>query len=319
MAKKKKGRKKKPSRGVKADQRRRERLEARRREKAEAEARQRRTERIARIRRRTVYAAALVLVVWFFFFRTTAPSVIQGELDDYDVLSFSESGVNVHTANPVWEPEQHGVNPPTSGPHAATAAPCGVHSEPPPDENLVHSFEHGAVGIFYDPALDLDDIRSIEAIVGEFDYETLSAPYQCMESRIAVTSWAKKMELGRLDEEAIRNYIDAFRAKGPEPGAQCPNTANRPFEPPPEAEEGGREEEVEEDEAEGEGGAGGAVCDRAPCRSPGPERHARPPRRARGTKLRNRASGMAHHHLREMDQRERMGPRLLRDPPQHER
>jgi hypothetical protein len=250
MAKKKKGRRKKSSRGVEADLRRRERLEARRREKAEAEARQRRSERIARIRRRTIYAAALVLVVWFFFFRVTTPSVIQGELDDYQVLSFSESGLNVHTTDPVsYDPEEHGVNPPTSGPHHPSAAACGVHPEAPPDENLVHAFEHGAVGVFYDPELDLEDIRSIEAIVGEFDSETLSAPYGGMESRIAVASWARKMELGRLDEDAIRNYIDAFRGRGPEPGAQCPNTADRSFEPPPEPEEA---EEAEEDAESGE-------------------------------------------------------------------
>jgi hypothetical protein len=263
MAKKKKSRKRKSTRGAEADQRRRERLEARRREKAEAEARQRRAERIARIRRRAIYAAALVLVVWFFFFRTTTPSVIEGRFDDYEVLSFSDVGLNVHTTNPVpYDPEEHGVNPPTSGPHDPRPAACGVHGRDVPDEQMVHSLEHGAVGIFYVPDLETGDIRSIEAIVRDYDSEVLSAPYEDMEAQsrpdmdvqVAVASWARKIELDRFDEDAIRNYIDAFRGRGPEPGGECPATANQPFQPLEEPEE---DEEPDQEEPEEHGGGGG--------------------------------------------------------------
>ena len=42
--------------------------------------------------------------------------------------------------------------PPTSGPHAPTPLPAGVYADPPDIYQAIHSLEHGATIIWYDPA-----------------------------------------------------------------------------------------------------------------------------------------------------------------------
>ncbi len=41
--------------------------------------------------------------------------------------------------------------PPASGPHADSTLPAGVYSSPPPIDRLLHSLEHGAAVVWYDP------------------------------------------------------------------------------------------------------------------------------------------------------------------------
>lgn len=41
--------------------------------------------------------------------------------------------------------------PPASGPHADATLPAGVYSSPPPMDRLLHSLEHGAAVVWYDP------------------------------------------------------------------------------------------------------------------------------------------------------------------------
>src|SRR3712207_9572269 len=60
-----------------------------------------------------------------------------------------------------------------------------------------------------------------EEIVGEYESHVISAPYPDMEHYIAVSSWSRMMPLDELDAGAIREYIDAFRDKGPERGQPC--------------------------------------------------------------------------------------------------
>lgn len=221
---KKKSKKRQTPPGVDPNERRRERLEARRQEKARALAAQRRAERRERIVRIVALTALGAAAVWFFFLRGGTPDAIAG----HPVETFSDAGVNQHQEGDLTYDEA----PPVSGEHAQSAAPCGTHGEQIPDETYVHSLEHGAVAVLYDPQqVDAQTVETIEEIVGDYDGETISAPYDGMDDNtpIYVTSWGERMPLDELDEEAIREYIDTFRGKGPEPGADCPNTSNDRF------------------------------------------------------------------------------------------
>jgi Protein of unknown function (DUF3105) len=213
--------------GVDADQRRRERLEARRRQKAEALARVQRAERI----RRVVRMGALVVLglgaYWFFFIR---PEGRPERIGGHELQLVAENlGVNEHTDDPV----SYSTTPPVAGPHTQSAAPCGVLGEQIQDGPLVHSLEHGTVGLLYDPtAAAPADIRRLEDIVRDFDSYVLSAPYSGMDSPITVVSWGELMPLDSLDEPAIRQYVAQFRGTGPEnPAPPCPTSADQPFEP----------------------------------------------------------------------------------------
>ena len=230
--------------GIDPNERRRERLEARREKKAQEMVKRRRAERRARLVRAVMLVGLVLFAFWFLFLRTRTPDAIAG----YDVQKYSQMGLNRHTNDPV----SYEMSPPVSGPHAPNPAPCGLFGAPVPNENLVHSLEHGAVGLLYDPErIELDDIKQIEAIAGDFDENVLSMPFtQEMEQPITAIAWGHAMPLPRFDEDALREFIDVFAGEGPESGQTCPGTSNQPFQPQPEPtpEPTPEEDETPEDE-----------------------------------------------------------------------
>lgn len=206
--------------GVDPNELRRQRLEARRAQKAEALAALQRKKRRERLVRWFVYLGLAAFLFWFLFLRTLGPREIEG----HRVEQFSATGVSDHRS----DPQTYETVPPVSGPHNPNPAPCGIHDAQIPDENFVHTLEHGAVAVLYDPTLDAEEIAAIEEIVGDFDSHTLSAPYTGMPEPIAVVSWSRMMRLDSVDEDAIRAYIDEFRREGPE-DQDCANTQESPF------------------------------------------------------------------------------------------
>ena len=236
MAKKKAASKKKRAapQGVESHQRKQERLEARRRAKEEALIAQQKRARRDKALRTTVFVALGAVIVWFAFLRQTSPNDIAGN----EIVSFSTSnnGDQSHTAPYNYDVETTGVNPPVSGSHDPAPAECGIHNEKIPDENFVHSLEHGAVAALYNPKdLDLQDIRALEEIAMSYDDDTLAAPLPSLEDPVVMASWSRKMPLDEFDGDAVRQYIDAFRDTEPAPEAStqdCPNDSDDAFEPP---------------------------------------------------------------------------------------
>ncbi|HEU4481278.1 MAG TPA: DUF3105 domain-containing protein, partial [Actinomycetota bacterium] len=216
---------------------------------AEALAARQRAQRREKIIRMVLFAALGVGLFWFFFVRGQGPSEING----HPIREFSSTGVNEHVAGTV----AYETSPPVSGPHAGTPAQCGVHSEQIPNENQVHSLEHGAVGLQYSPDLDPESIRTLEEIAGEFDKDVFSAPYDGIDrGNIAVTSWGRAMYLDELDEVAVRDYIDVFAGEGPEAGQECPSTVDSPFQPAEATPSPGATTETPHDDSEDHGDGG---------------------------------------------------------------
>ncbi|MDQ3955588.1 MAG: DUF3105 domain-containing protein [Actinomycetota bacterium] len=217
-------------------QRRQERLEARRRAKQEALLAQRRRERRERATRSAVLITLLLAAIYFVFLRETAPESIQGNR----ISQFSTSNgasTNTHTPPFNYTEETTGVKPPVSGNHDPTPAACGTHDQKIPDENLVHSLEHGAAAILYDPdVVAIEDIRTIEGIVNDRGEDTISAPYRGMPDPVTVASWSRKMGLDEVDAPAIREYVETFADTEPAPEAaqdqaECDNEEDETFDP----------------------------------------------------------------------------------------
>lgn len=111
-------------------------------------------------------------------------------------------------------------NPPTSGPHWPSPAPWGVHTQPLPDEALVHNLEHGGVWISYKDAKDADLADKLAEVAGRYRTKVIVTPRQKNDAPIAVAGWGRLLKLQRFDEARIVEFIDAYRGKlGPEPGA----------------------------------------------------------------------------------------------------
>lgn len=185
----------------------------------------RRAEQRERLVRRVIILAMAAGLVWFFFLRGALPNEIQG----HEIEGFSVAGANQHeTTLPPYPSD-----PPVSGPHAPNPYPCGVHDQPIPDGGFVHTLEHGAVGLTYQPTIDPEQIQELEAIVKSYDSHVLSAPNEQQDSPIAVSAWAHLMRLDSVDEDAIREFIDVFARGGdaPEANQPCDNLRDAPFNP----------------------------------------------------------------------------------------
>jgi hypothetical protein len=173
-------------------------------------------------------------VFWFAFLRHSIPNSIDGHpLEDYKTFTAESQARTLHTSQDVTNYES---TPPVSGLHDPNPATCGVHGEPLRDENMVHTLEHGSVGILYRPDdVPAADIKSIETIVRGYDDHVFSAPYPKMETAIAVVAWAHLMRLDTFEAQAITDFIDAFRNGGdtPEVGTPCDPDSDQAFTPTP--------------------------------------------------------------------------------------
>lgn len=130
-------------------------------------------------------------------------------------------------------------SPPFGGPHDAVWATCTgiVYPEAIRTENAVHSLEHGAVWVTYNPD-DLDSDQ-VEALADRVDGETqmMMSPYPGLDSPISLQSWGHQLKLDSADDERIDQFISALRLNRfayPEVGASCasvPGTGANAFDP----------------------------------------------------------------------------------------
>ncbi|MGH2808302.1 MAG: DUF3105 domain-containing protein [Actinomycetota bacterium] len=216
---------------VDPNEKRRERIEQKRRERERAALAARRRHARERVVRWIVIATVTAALVWFFFLRGAIPDSIAGhEIEHYQTFAQESRSQQLHVEGEITNYES---NPPVSGEHHAMPAACGVYSQPLPEEDYVHTLEHGAVGLLYQPTLDPEQIEQLEAIVQDYESHMFSMPYpQLEEDPVVVTAWAHLMRLDGVDGEAIREFTDVFREGGDAPEeADCPLTQDDPFDP----------------------------------------------------------------------------------------
>ena len=133
-----------------------------------------------------------------------------------------------HTSS-IDERVAYSSNPPTSGRHFQQAAPDGAWGEPPADTAVVHSFEHGRVGIWFAPDLAKRERAQIRALAEEDSTQMLVIPRGRMPYEVAASAWNGDPEpfgTGRLltceeltdrSFDALRAFRDEHRGRGPEP------------------------------------------------------------------------------------------------------
>ncbi len=129
-----------------------------------------------------------------------------------------------HTADPVSYPQ----NPPVGGDHNPVWLNCGIYDAPVPDENAVHSLEHGAVWVTYDPALSSDEAKALQDAMPS-SYIILS-PYDGLPSPVVASAWGVQIELDGADDPRLQTFLDVYRqgSQTPEPGAACDGGVGEP-------------------------------------------------------------------------------------------
>jgi len=135
-----------------------------------------------------------------------------------DVKSYTYDA-GAHPEQPVTYKE----TPPVGGEHHPIWLNCGVYDKPVPNENAVHSLEHGAVWITYRPDLPKADVDKLKDLTP--DTYALLSPYDGLKSPAVISAWGKQLALTGADDPRIEEFIKEYRQgpQTPEPGALCTN------------------------------------------------------------------------------------------------
>jgi hypothetical protein len=134
--------------------------------------------------------------------------------------------------NHTYDPVTYEQSSPVGGDHNPVWQNAGFYEDPVQNENAVHTMEHGAVWITYEPDLPQDQKDQLRQIVESQDC-LLASPYPNLPTPVVASAWGKQLRLQSVDDPGLREFIQAYR-KGPqtpEPGASC--TGATEMNPPP--------------------------------------------------------------------------------------
>jgi hypothetical protein len=112
--------------------------------------------------------------------------------------------------------------PPVGGVHSPTWQNCGIYDQPIANENAVHSLEHGAVWITYQPNLSPTDIQQLRRLVQGRNYALLS-PYPDLPAPVIATGWGVQLQVDNANDLRLEKFLGRYMQgpQTPEPGALC--------------------------------------------------------------------------------------------------
>ena len=181
----------------------------------------------------TVGAAAVAAVVAlvaasFAFAPKPIPAATYGAMDSTGaeiegVVTFE------HDTTHVEGTVDYEQTPPAGGPHNAYWLNCGIYDQPQPNENAVHSLEHGAVWATYDASrVDDEELTALRAHLPS-SYVILS-PHEDMPSPIVLSAWNAQLQVDAADDPRIPEFFEEYwrSQNAPEPTAACSGAIDGP-------------------------------------------------------------------------------------------
>jgi Protein of unknown function (DUF3105) len=131
-----------------------------------------------------------------------------------------------HVSGPVT----YAQNPPVGGPHNPVWLNCGIYGAPVANENAVHSMEHGAVWITYQPTLATGAVQHLISLVKGHSYVILS-PYPGLPAPVVASAWGVQLKLQTASDSRIAQFIKKYEQgpQTPEPGAPCSGGTGSPI------------------------------------------------------------------------------------------
>jgi hypothetical protein len=109
--------------------------------------------------------------------------------------------------------------PPTGGPHFGVPQRIGIYDAAVPDGAVIHTLEHGAVWVTYDPdQVDEATVRQLRDLAREFEDDVLLSPRPENAKPIAAASWGRLLQLDRYDQGQLKAFVRTNRNRSPEPG-----------------------------------------------------------------------------------------------------
>jgi hypothetical protein len=133
--------------------------------------------------------------------------------------------VEAANRNHVTVPVKYATSPPDYGNHNPNWQRClgDVYDAPIANENAVHSLEHGAVWITYDPAkLSAAQVQTLASTYVRGQDFTLMSPYPNMPTAISLQAWGFQLRLNSPTDPRIHQFIQNLRVNATlEPGVAC--------------------------------------------------------------------------------------------------
>jgi len=188
------------------------------------EARRKRNRRIAIVSTIVgVVAVVALLVVSFVLIPQPASYTAGGSGAEVEGVETFEN-TSAHVPGTVDYPQ----TPPAGGEHNPAWLNCGVYTEPVPNENAVHSLEHGALWVTYDPSLSSGDLDTLKSKLPS-TYVILS-PFEGLPSPIVLSGWNVQLQVEQADDPRIAEFFEEYWRSDlvPEPGALCTGGVDAP-------------------------------------------------------------------------------------------
>lgn len=180
------------------------------------------------------FGALAVFLVGLLIFVTVFQG--GGEPPRIEAAELPDSGNDAVIANVTEEPGQstehvqagtdvdYQYMPPSGGPHYDDWVNGGYFEEgnAPPLGELVHSLEHGAVIVWYDPAEITPDASESMRAWGRThraDFGSVIAvpnPVEDPEAPYVLTAWERRLTMEEYDVQTVRQFAAEYLGRGPE-------------------------------------------------------------------------------------------------------
>lgn len=114
--------------------------------------------------------------------------------------------------------------PPASGAHFPAWQNCGIYNHPVQNQTAVHSLEHGAVWVAYQPDIDPAVLQTITDQLKSERF-ALVAPYPGLQNTVVLTAWRRQLAVNDWFDPAVDDFLDTYMGRyspvAPEAGASC--------------------------------------------------------------------------------------------------
>ncbi|MFD3494957.1 DUF3105 domain-containing protein [Streptomyces sp. NPDC058690] len=128
------------------------------------------------------------------------------------------------TQNHVQKKVDYPMNPPVGGDHNPVWMNCDadVYTAPVPNENAVHSLEHGAVWVTYNEKAKPADIEKFAERVARTPYSLMS-PVKDQDAPLILSAWGKQVTVKSATDARVAQFFTKYvqGPQTPEPGAAC--------------------------------------------------------------------------------------------------
>jgi hypothetical protein len=120
--------------------------------------------------------------------------------------------------------------PPAGGTHGNNWQNCGVYAEPIETKYALHSLEHGAVWITYQPELSEAQVSQLRSYARGQSH-ILVSPYPGQTSPVVLSVWGIQLEVSDANDRRISQFISRYQQgpQTPERGASCTNGVGEPL------------------------------------------------------------------------------------------